>query len=80
MNEICMHGRKKLKKNILIHEKIVILYMWELEQLKENYNIAAFSKTVNWEIKSKSCQPHFIIRQLCVENWKGSWMAFQARV
>jgi hypothetical protein len=52
MKEICMHFRKKLY--ILINVKIIIVYMWKLEQLKENYKITAFNKILNWEIKEQS--------------------------
>lgn len=44
-----MQCREKLY--ILINVEIIIVYMWDLEQLKENYKITAFSKIVNWEIK-----------------------------
>lgn len=63
MKEIYMQCREKLCT--LINVEINIVYVWELEQLKENYKITAFSKTVNWEIMSKAFQSHFTSRQLC---------------
>lgn len=47
-----MQCREKLYT--LINVEINIVYVWELEQLKENYKITAFSKTVNWEINEQS--------------------------
>jgi hypothetical protein len=52
MKEICMQCRKKLY--VLKNVEIIIVYVWEREQLKENYKITAFSKIVNWEIKEQS--------------------------